>query len=249
MTFVHQGTLRLKKRYGQHVIVSPGIIKTIVKHADVREGETFVEIGPGTGNLTVELLNTSLKKLHLIELDQEMIQVLKKKIVDERVEFHHADATSFDFCKLGDNVKLVGNLPYNVASLIIENTVFHKECIPFALYMVQKEVAEKLIKGMSWLSIFLRTFYSIEYIMSVPARFFKPPPRVQSSLIKLTKDEKANIESLGGYKAFLVKLYSMKRKAIKSKISQDVLKRAGINPMVRVEELSLDKVLFLYGCL
>ncbi len=249
MTFVLQETLRLKKRYGQHVIVSPGVIKAIVKHANVREGETIVEIGPGTGNLTVELLNTPLKKLHLIELDEEMIQTLKKRIADERVEFHHADATKFDFCKLGDSVKLLGNLPYNVASLIIENTVFHKECIPFALYMIQKEVAERLIKGGSWLSIFLRTFYSIEYIMSVPARFFKPPPKVQSSLIKLTRDEKAKVEGLKNYKAFLVKLYSMKRKAIKSKISQDLLKKAGINPMARVEELSLEKILFLYECL
>ena len=238
--------MRLKKSYGQHLLVSSGVIEALVKHAEIKPDSVVVEIGPGTGNLTRELLKTPLKKLYLLEIDPQMIEELKK-IKDSRVVILQEDATKFDFCSLGGELKLVGNLPYNVGSLIVENTVFHKDCVPFALYMLQKEVAEKLLKGPSWLSTFLRTFYHVEYIMSVPARFFIPPPKVQSGVIKLIRKEDAPaIEDLKDYKSFLVKLYSMKRKALKKKLREDLLRTAGIDPLARIEQLSISQILLLY---
>lgn len=238
--------MRLKKSYGQHLLVSPGVIKAIVKHALIEEGDVLVEIGPGTGNLTRELLNSPLKKLYLIEIDPQMIQELVN-IKDERLSIVQADATEFDFCSFGERLKLIGNLPYNVASLIIENTVIHRKCIPFALYMLQKEVAEKLLKGSSWLSTFVRTFYQLRYVMSVPARFFLPPPKVQSAVLEFVRKESWDeVKDVKDYKIFLVKLYSMKRKAIKNKLSEDILKKAGVDPLVRVEELSVSDILLLY---
>ncbi len=238
--------MRLKKSYGQHLLVSSGVIEALVKHAEIKPDNVVVEIGPGTGNLTRELLKTPLKKLYLLEIDPQMIEELKK-IKDSRVVILQEDATKFDFCSLGGELKLVGNLPYNVGSLIVENTVFHKDCVPFALYMLQKEVAEKLLKGPSWLSTFLRTFYHVEYIMSVPARFFIPPPKVQSGVIKLIRKEDAPaIEDLKDYKSFLVKLYSMRRKALKKKLREELLKTAGIDPLARIEQLSISQILLLY---
>ncbi|MGC8852732.1 MAG: 16S rRNA (adenine(1518)-N(6)/adenine(1519)-N(6))-dimethyltransferase RsmA [Hydrogenobacter sp.] len=238
--------MRLKKSYGQHLLVSSGVIEALVKQAEIKPDNVVVEIGPGTGNLTRELLKTPLKKLYLLEIDPQMIEELKK-IKDSRVVILQEDATKFDFCSLGEELKLVGNLPYNVGSLIVENTVFRKECVPFALYMLQKEVAEKLLKGPSWLSTFLRTFYHVEYVMSVPARFFIPPPKVQSGVIKLIRKEDAPaIEDLKDYKSFLVKLYSMKRKALKKKLREDLLRTAGIDPLARIEQLSISQILLLY---
>ncbi|SNZ11295.1 16S rRNA (adenine(1518)-N(6)/adenine(1519)-N(6))-dimethyltransferase RsmA [Hydrogenobacter hydrogenophilus] len=239
--------MRLKKSYGQHLLVSSGVIEALVKQAEIKPDNVVVEIGPGTGNLTRELLKTHLKKLYLLEIDPQMIEELKK-IKDSRVVILQEDATKFDFCSLGEELKLVGNLPYNVGSLIVENTVFHKECVPFALYMLQKEVAEKLLKGPSWLSTFLRTFYHVEYVMSVPARFFIPPPKVQSGVIKLIRKEDAPaIEDLKDYKSFLVKLYSMRRKALKKKLREELLKTAGIDPLTRIEQLSISQILLLYN--
>lgn len=239
--------MRLKKSYGQHILVSSGVIKALVRQAQIEPGDVVVEIGPGTGNLTKELLKTPLKKLYLLEIDPQMIDELKN-IKDSRIVILQEDATKFDFCSLGDELKLVGNLPYNVGSLIVENTVFHKECVPFALYMLQKEVAEKLLRGPSWLSTFLRTFYHTQYVMSVPARFFLPPPKVQSGVLKLIrKEDFSAIKDLKDYKSFLVKLYSMKRKAMKSKVKEELLKKVGIDPLTRIEQLSVLQILLLYN--
>lgn len=239
--------MKLKKHLGQHLLVARGVLEKIASFLQVEEGDVVVEIGPGTGNLTKEILKNPLKELHLLEIDPQMVEILQNSIKDKRVYIHKADATNFDFCSLGDKLKVIGNLPYNVASLILENTVFHHKCIPLAVYMFQKEVAEKVQKGPSWLSTFVRTFYRVEYLMSLPARFFRPPPKVQSGLIRLVRKEDTPEVDLKDYKNFLVKLYSLKRKALKSKLSEELLLKAGIDPMCRVESLEPDKVFMLYN--
>lgn len=237
----------LKKRFAQHLLISSGILQKLVELAEIQSGETVVEIGPGTGNLTKKLLNTPLKKLYLIEIDPQMVEHLKKNIKDERVIIINADATKFDFSSLKEKkLKLIGNLPYNVASLIIENTVMHKDLIPYAFYMVQKEVAERLISEKSWLSIFVKTFYEIEYLMSIPARFFIPPPKVVSAFIKFKNKNFKEISDLKDYKSFLTKLFSQKRKMLKHKIDISFLEEAGISGEKRVEELKLKDFLSLY---
>ncbi|MDF2953127.1 MAG: 16S rRNA A1518 and A1519 N6-dimethyltransferase RsmA/KsgA/DIM1 [Thermodesulfobacterium sp.] len=237
----------LKRRFAQHLLIGAGILQKLVDLAEIKPKETVVEIGPGTGNLTKKLLNTPLKRLFLIEIDPEMIEHLKNIIKDERVVFINADATNFDFSSLGErNLKLIGNLPYNVASLIIENTVKHKEYIPYSFYMVQKEVAERIINGKSWLSIFVKTFYEVKYLMSIPARFFVPPPKVVSAFIRLERKDIKYIFDLKDYKNFLTNLFSQKRKMLKHKISQTCLKNVGISGEKRVEELELKDFIFLY---
>ncbi|NPA32963.1 MAG: 16S rRNA (adenine(1518)-N(6)/adenine(1519)-N(6))-dimethyltransferase RsmA [Aquificae bacterium] len=240
--------MRLKKSFGQHLLVSEGVLGKIADTLGIREGDVVVEIGGGTGNLTRELLRRPLSRLFVIELDRDMVERLRE-IGDERLEVINADATDFDFCSLGRELKLVGNLPYNVGSLIVENTVFHKDCVPLAVYMLQKEVAEKLEgkKDTGWLSVFVRTFYDVDYVMSVPPRFFVPPPRVDSAVLRLVRNEKAHIEDLGDYKRFLTRVFQNRRKALKKKLPEEVIKRAGVEPMARVEELSLEDFLALYG--
>ncbi|MBO8143499.1 MAG: ribosomal RNA small subunit methyltransferase A [Thermodesulfobacterium sp.] len=237
----------LKRQFAQHLLIGSGILQKLVDLAEIKPKETVVEIGPGTGNLTKKLLNTPLKRLFLIEIDPEMIEHLKNIIKDERVVFINADATNFDFSSLGEkNLKLIGNLPYNVASLIIENTVKHSEYIPYSFYMVQKEVAERIINEKSWLSIFVKTFYEVKYLMSIPARFFVPPPKVVSAFIRLERKDIKYIFDLKDYKNFLTKLFSQKRKMLKHKISQTCLKNAGISEEKRVEELELKDFISLY---
>ena len=238
---------RLKKSFGQHLLVSEGVLSKIAKELEIKEGEVVVEVGGGTGNLTRVLLRHPLGKLYALELDEEMVEELKK-IQDERLEVIKADATEFPFCNLGESLKVVGNLPYNVASLIVENTVYNKDCIPLAVYMVQKEVAEKLEgkKDTGWLSVFVRTFYDVEYLMSVPARFFVPPPKVTSAVIKLKRNEKLEVENLKEYKEFLIRLFENRRKVLRKKIDQRLLEKAGINPEARVEELKLEDFFKLY---
>ncbi|AAC07637.1 16S rRNA (adenine(1518)-N(6)/adenine(1519)-N(6))-dimethyltransferase RsmA [Aquifex aeolicus] len=239
--------VRLKKSFGQHLLVSEGVLKKIAEELNIEEGNTVVEVGGGTGNLTKVLLQHPLKKLYVIELDREMVENLKS-IGDERLEVINEDASKFPFCSLGKELKVVGNLPYNVASLIIENTVYNKDCVPLAVFMVQKEVAEKLQgkKDTGWLSVFVRTFYDVNYVMTVPPRFFVPPPKVQSAVIKLVKNEKFPVKDLKNYKKFLTKIFQNRRKVLRKKIPEELLKEAGINPDARVEQLSLEDFFKLY---
>ncbi|WP_022855343.1 16S rRNA (adenine(1518)-N(6)/adenine(1519)-N(6))-dimethyltransferase RsmA [Thermodesulfobacterium thermophilum] len=236
----------LKKKWGQHLLVSSGVLDRLVEIAEIKE-EVVVEIGPGTGNLTKRLLATPLKRLYLLEIDPEMVEKLKVSLNDPRVVILQTDATTFDFNTLNEKeLKLIGNLPYNVASLIIENTIYHKHLVYQAFYMVQKEVAERLIQQKSWLSVFVNTFYQLEYLMSIPPRFFVPPPKVNSAYLKFTRKNFDEIKDLKRYKSFLVKLFSQKRKMLKHKVPPEILEKAFILPQKRVEELNLLDFITLY---
>ncbi len=238
---------KLKKNYGQHLLVSEGVLKTIAQKLNI-EGDVVVEIGGGTGNLTKVLLSLPLKELFVLEIDPEMVQKLKS-ISDPRLVVLQEDATKFEFCSLGPRLKIVGNLPYNVGSLIVERLVMSKNCVLMGILMLQKEVALKLAgKGeASWLSVFLQTFYDAQYLLSVPPRFFLPPPKVDSGVIKIERKEDAPSFNLKSYKKFLTHLFSMKRKMLKKKIPLEILKKAGIDPGFRVEQLSLRDIIRLYN--
>lgn len=240
----------LKKSFGQHILVSRGVITKIVELLDIRKGEEVVEIGGGTGNLTKALLESNLKRLYVIELDREMVDTLKG-IRDSRLKILHGDARKFNLCELGSELKLVGNLPYNVGSLILENIIHHHRCVPYAILMFQKEVAQRLEgKGeVSWLSVFLRTFYEVSYEMSVPSRFFRPPPRVQSAVISIRRKGTTVVKNLEDYKTFLTTLFANRRKKLGNKLPPEVLKAVGVEEGRRVESLSLEEFLKLYEML
>lgn len=239
--------MRLKKALGQHLLVAKDVLSKMAQLIDPKENEVLLEIGPGTGNLTREVLKYPFREIHLVELDPQMVSFLMENLRDKRVRIHQEDATRFDFCSLGSDLKVFGNLPYNVASLIVERTVLQHRCVREAVYMFQKEVGEKLQKGPSWLSTFVRTFYHVEYLMSLPARFFRPPPKVQSALLRFKRKEILPQMDLEDYKAFLTKLYSSRRKALKSKFPEELLVSLNIDPMLRVEALKLEEILLLYN--
>jgi len=245
---------RLKKRFGQHLLVSSGVLSKIAEFAEISSEDTIVEIGPGTGNLTEEVLKKNPRKLYLLEIDDEMVAYLKERFKDEiqeeKVILLKADAGKFDYSLILEaEFKVLGNLPYNRASLIVERMVYYFQKVPLAVFMVQKEVAERWKEFESWLSVFIQTFYDIEYMMTVPPRFFVPQPKVDSAVIRLKLKPKVEAFDLKDYKAFLVKLFANRRKALRSKLSSDLLERANIPPLARAEELTVEDFMRLYRLL
>jgi len=120
--------------------------------------------------------------------------------------------------------------------------------------MIQKEVAQKLVgkpktKDYTFMSVFLQTFFDIDYVMSVPARFFSPPPKVTSAVIRMIPKEKlpVSLDHMKKYKNFVSMLFSNRRKMLRSKIDKDILERAGIDPKARAEELSVDDFIRLFS--
>ena len=239
--------VRLKKHLGQHLLISKGVLSKMADELELSEEDTVVEIGGGTGNLTREILSRKVGRLYVLEVDPAMVEVLEG-IKDGRLRVLKEDATGFDLCSLGKELKVAGNLPYNVGSLIVEN-IAKSGCVQLAVVMLQKEVALKLLgkEKSSWLGVFLRTFYEAEYVMSVPRRFFAPPPRVDSAVLKLRRRDNIPVDDPTLYKKMLTRLFSARRKKLKKKISEKLLLEAGVNPNARVEDLSLEDFTRLYS--
>ena len=248
---------KTKKKFGQHLLISEGVIQKIVDVIEAKEDDIIVEIGVGTGQLTEEILKRNPKVLYGIEIDETAYPIIEERFKEyENFVLIKKDFFDVNLRELTDKkkIKLVGNLPYNVSSLILINTAFYIDILLFAVYMVQKEVAEKLIakpktKNYTFLSVFIQTFFDIEYIMSVPARFFKPPPKVTSAVVKLVPKEKFSIplKEVKKYKNFVSKLFSNKRKMLRTKIDKVILEEAGIPEIARVEELKVDDFVKLYN--
>lgn len=248
---------RTKKHFGQHLLVSKDVIKRIVDTLQITPQDIVVEIGVGTGNLTQEILAREPAVVYGIEIDKTAYPIIEDRFKDYP-NFHLIKSDFFDI-DLGEitgsaSIKLAGNLPYNVASNIMVKTVFILDRIKLCVFMVQKEVAEKLIakprsKTYTFLSVFIQTFYDIEYVMSVPARFFSPPPKVVSAVVKLTPKKEIPVENPYEYKEFLSEIFQNRRKMLRSKIDQQILTDCGIAPEKRVEELSLQEIIRLYEVL
>ncbi len=240
--------MELKKRFGQHLLISKGVLKKIASELRA-EGRHVVEIGGGTGNLTREILETNPEKLTVIEVDPEMVERLKG-IGDPRLGIICEDATAFELCSLGENLLLCGNLPYNVWSGIIERVVFSHRCVEGGVFMLQKETALKLTGGErpGWIGAFFRTYFDAEYIMSVPARFFVPRPKVSSGVMRFSNKHAEGVpQDLSSYKRFLTKLFSSPRKMLRGKLPIEILREAGIEGTKRSEELSPEEILRLYN--
>ncbi len=246
---------KTKKRFGQHLLISEGVIQKIVDEIEIIDNDVIVEIGVGTGQLTEEILKRNPKLVYGIELDKTAYPIIEERFKNYK-NFHlikedYFNVNLYDLAK-GEPIKLVGNLPYNVSSLILVDTAFKIDIIQLMVFMIQKEVALKLIakpksKEYTFLSVFIQTFFEIKYIMSVPARFFSPPPKVTSAVVKLIPKKDIPVKDIKEYKNFVSKLFSQRRKMLRTKIDENILLEAGIKPTARTEELSVSEFIKLFN--
>lgn len=179
-----------RKRFGQHFLRDTGVIERIVDAIDPHPGEALVEIGPGLGALTWPLLERC-GRLSVIELDRDLAQRLRR-----RTELHvvEADVLEFDFAALarqaGAPLRLVGNLPYNISSPILFHLLEFAPQIVDQHFMLQAEVVQRMTappatKAYGRLSVMLQWRYEIEHLLDVGPDAFEPPPRVDSSVVRL----------------------------------------------------------------
>lgn len=247
-------SFKTKKHLGQHLLIAEGVLEKIVEFANITQDDIVVEIGVGTGNLTEKLLQKKPAILYGIEIDETAYKIIEERFKGYKnfilIKSDFFNVNLFEIAK-DKKIKLIGNLPYNVASLILVNIVFYKDIIKNAVFMVQKEVAEKLIakpksKDYTFLSVFIQSFFKVEYLMSVPARFFSPPPKVTSAVIKLTPIENKDIQDIKAYKGFVSEIFANRRRMLRTKIDTEILQKANIKETARVEELSIEDIKNLF---
>ena len=189
--------VKAKKHLGQHFLtdkqIAADIVGSLTKHGDYHR---ILEIGPGTGVLTDILLQNSDYELVVIDVDSESIQFLHKKYPQLGERIIEGDFLEMNFARQfpDEKVALIGNLPYNISSQIFFQVLEIKDQIPEVVCMLQKEVAERLAsppgkRDSGILSVFLHAYYDIEYLFTVGAEVFDPPPKVQSGVIRLKRNE------------------------------------------------------------
>ena len=214
-----------KKALGQHFLTDPSICYDIA-HAlsKLDEVKTIVEVGPGTGALTKELIPLN-KELQLFEVDLESVAYLN--------EFFPADAFTVhtkDFLKvkleeyIDGKFVLIGNYPYNISSQILFKAFDYKDLIPEVVGMFQKEVAERVASGPGTkkygiLSVLLQAFYDIEYLFTVGPEKFDPPPKVDSGVIRMVRNNVLELPCSLPFFIRTVKLaFNQRRKTLRNSL-------------------------------
>lgn len=181
---LQSNNLFAKKSFGQNFLINKSILKTIIETANLNPTDTVIEVGPGLGSLTIELAKFA-KKITSIELDQNLIEILKNYL-PENVEIINQDALKYSPPET--EYKLVANIPYNITSHLINHFLQNKNKPTSITLLIQKEVAEKICTlnpDMSVLSLQVALFGKAKLIKKVSSNNFYPAPKVDSAIIHI----------------------------------------------------------------
>lgn len=178
-----------RKRFGQNFLVDESVIAAIVTAVGPQPRDLMVEIGPGLGALT-RPLSARVERLHVIEIDRDIVARLRTIYAEERVTIHEGDALKFDFAALGAGLRVVGNLPYNISTPLLFHLAESASAIRDIHVMLQKEVVERMVAAPSSadygrLSVMLQYRFEMERIITVPAAAFRPAPKVESAVARM----------------------------------------------------------------
>ena len=183
-----------RKRFGQHFLRDQSVVQRIVGAIQPSPSDFLVEIGPGQGALTLPVLKLS-RRLDVIELDRDLIPELEARTAGRGdLIVHPADALEFDFASLHRGARLLrifGNLPYNISTPLLFHLLTYAPIIADMVFMLQKEVAERLAAAADTedygrLSVMMQYHCKVELLFNVPPGAFHPPPKVESSIVRLT---------------------------------------------------------------
>jgi len=179
-----------RKRFGQNFLNDEAVIAAIVAAVAPQPGDRVVEIGPGLGALTRPLAAT-LDRLHVIEIDRDIVARLRDLFPPARVTVHEGDALRFDFGALGAGLRVIGNLPYNISTPLLFHLAQYAGTIRDIHVMLQKEVVERMVAAPSCaeygrLSVMLQYRFEMERVLDVAPDAFHPVPKVESAVVRMT---------------------------------------------------------------
>ena len=241
---------RPRKRFGQHFLSDPGVIDAIIAAIAPRDSDVIVEIGPGLGAITRPLAARA-GALHAIELDRDLAAKLRNEFRQSAVlTLHEADALKFDFATLGDSLRVIGNLPYNISTPLLFHLLDYRQHIVDMHFMLQKEVVDRMAappgsKTYGRLSIMLGCHFQIDALFDVDRQAFEPPPDVTSAIVRLTPLPIGTyiIDDEKRFSMLVAQAFSQRRKTIRNSlrkiVDKSVLELAGIDPGLRPEAISI----------
>lgn len=238
-----------RKRFGQNFLVDSGIISAIVSAINPQRSDAVVEIGPGLGAITEPLLQR-VDHLHVVEIDRDLIARLKIQHSPERMTIHEGDALAFDFASIGQRLRLVGNLPYNISSPILFHALDHAAVIREMVFMLQKEVVDRMAAGpgskvYGRLGVMLQAWCQVQPLFVVPPGAFRPPPKVDSAVVRLVPRDPATIgiADRARFAEVVRAAFGQRRKTLRNALhgvcGPEQFEAAGVSPDARAEQIGV----------
>ena len=236
--------MRPRKRFGQHFLHDPGVLKRIVEAIDPARDDSMVEIGPGEGALTRPLLER-LDRLTVIEIDRDLAAGLAREFPAEKLSLQVADALDVDFSALPAGTRIVGNLPYNISTPILFHLARYADRLRDLHFMLQLEVVQRMVAKHSTpdygrLSVMLQTRFAMKKLFSVAAGAFRPPPKVESAVVRLVPLKERMDCDAAVFERIVRQAFSARRKTLRNALplAPGDYEALGIDPKLRPENLS-----------
>lgn len=241
-----------RKRFGQNFLHDPGVIEQIIRAINPKPDDAIVEIGPGLGALTEEILAVN-PRLQVVELDRDLIPVLRTKFFNyPEFRIHEADALKFDFSELMVDrpLRIIGNLPYNISTPLIFHLLAQADVVQDMHFMLQKEVVQRMAavpgdNNYGRLGIMTQYFCKVQPLFEVGSGAFRPAPKVDSAIVRLVPHRTLPhpAKDLATLQAVVRTAFNARRKTLRKALGGMVsvaqLQNLGINDGLRPENLAL----------
>lgn len=240
---------KAKKYFGQNFLVDQKVIADIVRAIRPGPNDNMVEIGPGLGALTRPLLQ-HLQKLHVVEIDRDIVARLKTDYPQDRIIIHEGDALEFDFATLAAPLRIVGNLPYNISSPLLFHFAAYAARISDMHFMLQNEVVERMVAAPSTpqygrLSVMLQYRFHMEKLLNVPPQSFRPAPKVDSAIVRMIPlpADQIRVRNEALFARVVAAAFGQRRKTLrntlKAWLAEADFALLGINAQLRAENLGV----------
>ena len=245
-----------RKRFGQNFLVDRQVVADIVNAVAPRREACVVEIGPGLGALTEPLLQR-VDRLHVVEIDRDIVARLERQHPAERLIIHAGDALEFDFSSVcadpadpAERMHIVGNLPYNISTPLLFHLADYADRVADMHFMLQKEVVERIVAAPGTadygrLSVMLQYRFVADWLLDVPPDSFDPPPKVDSAVVRLIPRpaEQLTARSPERFASLVAAAFAQRRKMLRNNLKgvcdEAFLVAQGIAPTARAEELAV----------
>jgi len=238
-----------RKRFGQNFLVDQQVINQIVSTISPQKSDNVIEIGPGKGALTFPLID-HLEHIHVIEIDRDLISLLQNKN-NKKITIHESDALVFNFDQFKQNIRIVGNLPYNISSPLLFHLLNYRDNIIDMTFMLQKEVVDRIValpgsRVYGRISVIMQAFFDTELMFVVPKESFDPQPKIESAILYLKTKSEPLVQNSKPLEEIVKIAFSQRRKTLKNCL-KSVLNQSqtDIDLSQRAEMLSVENFVTL----
>ena len=267
MSLEDQSQTFAKRRFGQNFLVDANVIRRIINEVQPQAGETIVEIGPGRGALTAKLIESGARVI-AIEFDRDLIPQLREQFAGAgNFTLIESDALTADFCQAiqpSEQARILANLPYNIATAILQRLIQQRRCLAEIILILQKELVDRITApagsgDRGFISVVAEAYYDAARVFDIAPQSSRPAPNVWSSVLRMTRRAQSIAEITDEQRLWEIVSagFAQRRKtilnnlrsappAIKDQLEKrggagDVLNEACIPPLRRAETLTLDE--------